>query len=182
MRLVLGIDPGLSGAMALLDPRGSGELLDAWDLPVLAVGRKRELDEQAINRQLRSLRDQHPILAVIEDVHAMPKQGVSSSFRFGYGYGVLRGALAALEIPYELVTPQRWKRSVLTGLPKEKDAARAFVRRRWPEKADVFARVKDHGRADATCIALWAARHAAEGWAIPVTGGMEREPWTLSGC
>jgi len=142
----LGIDPGMSGAVAWLD--GMGNLLDACDMPV-------------VNKQLNTVdlalllgRIDDDTIAVVEQVHSMPGQGVSSTFKFGTAYGAVLGALGALQIRTEHVTPQMWKKHH-TLIGKDKDAARAKAIDRWPSMAHLFARKKDCGRADAALIALW---------------------------
>jgi crossover junction endodeoxyribonuclease RuvC len=105
------------------------------------------------------LPDPKRLLVVIEKVGAMPKQGVASVFTFGYGFGVWIGALAALEIPYQLVTPQAWKKLLMAGEPKEKDASRVVARRMWPSQTEEsLSRKKDHGRADAALLAEYGRR------------------------
>ena len=92
--------------------------------------------------------------AFIEKVHAMPGQGVTSMFNFGMGYGLLRMALAANQIPYQLVTPQAWKKKVLAGLPKDKSSAINYVARKYPN-VDLIPgrkRTPHDGIADAICI------------------------------
>ena len=91
-------------------------------------------------------------VAWIEQVHAMPKQGVSSAFGFGRSVGAIEGVVAALYIPTEMVTPQEWKKRAGL-LRKPKDAARGLAIRLFPDVADRLARKKDVGRADALLIA-----------------------------
>lgn len=91
----------------------------------------------------------------------MPKQGVSSSFKFGRSLGLVEGVCDGLGIPVQWVTPNRWKKAMRLGADKE--ASRQLAIRRWPEQAALFARKKDHGRAEAALIALWSIEdsHAA---------------------
>ena len=124
---VLGIDPGLDGGVALILPGGA----EAHVTPTLAAGQggKRLFDTTGMLNLLRA----HPIdLAVIEAVGPMPKQGVTSTFRFGEGYGLWLGMLAALGIPVQTVKPQAWKKVILAGTPKDKAAAVQYVQRRYP--------------------------------------------------
>jgi crossover junction endodeoxyribonuclease RuvC len=95
----------------------------------------------------------HGTTAVVEQVGAMPGQGVSSMFAFGQAYGMVLGVLAGLYIPVRTVTPASWKRAM--KLNTGKDAARAEAARRWPQQAGEFRRVKDDGKAEAALIALW---------------------------
>ncbi|MFG1340268.1 RuvC family protein [Xanthobacter autotrophicus] len=144
---VLGIDPGISGAWALLHADGT---LAAGDLPV-AGG---QIDAATFSALIRSTR---PVAAFVEAVHAMPKQGVASTFKFGMAHGTIIGALSALQVPTNLVAPTSWKRHFRLDADKEK--ARALALRLWPA-AGCFARKKDHGRAEAALI----ARFGSEVW------------------
>ncbi len=140
--MILGIDPGISGAWALLGGDGA---LTAGDLPTAAGN----IDVPTFARLVRSVT---PARAIVEDVHSMPKQGVASTFKFGCAHGAVLGALLALGVPVEMVAPGRWKRHFRLGTDKE--ASRALALRTWPA-ADCFGRKRDHGRAEAALIALW---------------------------
>lgn len=146
---ILGIDPGLSGAAAVLSIEG--DLLDVFDLPVIGEGKQARIDSANLGALLRATT---PHRAVIERVGAMPGQGVSSMFRFGEAVGTVSGILGALAIPIERVTPSRWKRDL--RLCSDKEAARLRAIERWPKFAAEFARKRDHGRAEAALIGLWA--------------------------
>ena len=107
----------------------------------------------------------------------MPKQGVSSTFKFGKAYGVVIGVVAALKIPVHFVAPSVWKRHF--GLSADKEEARARALQYWPERAELFARKKDHGRAEAALLARYAAERIVNGGgrmtvAVMVTGSMFR--------
>jgi hypothetical protein len=144
MKNVIGIDPGLSGGIAAI----INGVPYAWPMPVAG----KELDLAAIRDLIRS---SGPGLAVVEKVGSMPGQGLSSTFKFGMGYGAIQGILTAMDIPIELVTPQRWKGRVLAGTKKDKDAAVAYCRRAFPTVPLVLPRCrKAHdGMADALCLA-----------------------------
>ena len=93
-----------------------------------------------------------PDVIVVEKVHSMPHQGVSSSFKFGKNYGIVLGVAHALSHPLVKLTPQEWKRA--NGLiGKEKDASRQLAMELWPDHADHFKRKRDDGRAEAALIA-----------------------------
>lgn len=142
--MIVGIDPGLSGAIAWLDDDGT--LLAACDMPVV--------DGHVNYVDLGRLLAAAPDVAVVEKVHSMPGQGVASTFKFGQAYGAVLGCLGALQVPVEHVTPSKWKRAHrLIG--RDKDASRAVAIDRWPDRAELFRRKKDHGRADAALIAAW---------------------------
>lgn len=154
---IIGIDPGLSGAIACCHA-------GAWtivDMPVLTLARnrktKREIDLPRLTETLRDMAwassDAH---AVIEQVGAMPGQGVSSVFSFGKSYGCTLGILAALQIPVTPVAPVTWKKAM--GVNAGKDGCRARAAQLLPGSATAFARVKDDGRAEAALIALYGLR------------------------
>lgn len=140
--IIVGIDPGKTGAIAALDNKGA--LLwveDMTDLTGLGIGSwlAERLDGELVR------------VCWVEQVHAMPKQGVTSVFTFGAGYGALLGALGALGIRTKLVTPNVWKRAA--RLSSDKTASRQRAAELWPADAHLFRRVKDDGRAEACLIA-----------------------------
>lgn len=103
--------------------------------------------------------EHHPLLTGIEKVGAMPKQGVSSTFIFGQNFGAWLGALAALQVPHIIVTPSKWQKSLLDSTPGDsKQRSLSMARRLFPGVE--LSRKKDHGRADALLLALYAARWA----------------------
>lgn len=146
---VLGIDPGLGGAFAMWDS-GLGFLL-VYDMPVKPMGQgKNGLCAATCADILDAL---EPDVVLIERVHAMKGQGVSSCFNFGMGYGILQGVVTAHRIPLHLITPQEWKKHHRVG--KDKGQARALAARLIPAQADLFSRVRDDGRAEAALLALF---------------------------
>jgi len=144
--VILGVDPGLTGAIAFYYPEHPGGIV-VYDIPV-ADG---EVDTDTLTGIIRGLA---PTVAVIERVSSMPGQGVSSTFKFGATYGALRAVVSVLQIPQHLVTPAKWKAHF--RLSKDKEEARARALQLWPG-AGYFARKKDHGRAEAALIALYGA-------------------------
>lgn len=155
-RLVLGVDPGQTGAIALLADGQPAGFIDMPTKERRAGGL--QIDGASLAAQIRGVRQQHAgayTFAVIEQVSAGPGQGVSGMFRFGQADGIVRGVLDALGIPSIEVHPLTWKRYLqLQG--QEKDAARLMVLQRFPGLAAMLARKKDVGRADALLVALWA--------------------------
>jgi len=144
---ILGVDPGISGAIAFYYPSHSG-MISVYDMP--SIGKEVNCPE------LRALMHQYrPDFAIIESVHAMPKQGVSSSFNFGMSYGMVRGVIAACGIPQHLVSPRKWK--TYFGLTADKDTSRRLAILTWPEAAH-FNRKKDDGRAEAALLALYGSK------------------------
>jgi hypothetical protein len=144
-RCILGIDPGISGAIAFYFP-GVPSRVCAEDVPVAAG----EINAAGLADRIRKMR---PDVAVIERVNAMPGQGVSSTFKFGAAYGVVCGVLAALEIPCHRVSSMVWKKHF--KLSSDKEASRALALRLFPATAEYFSRKKDHGRAEAALIARY---------------------------
>jgi hypothetical protein len=150
---ILGCDPGLTGALALYDTADKSLVIE--DIPTasvtLASGKKRnEMNDAAVASVVRQLA---PDIAALELVHAMPKQGIVSTFRFGETFGVLRGVLAACGIPLDLVRPQEWQLRVQYG--RGDDAGIRRASQLFPKYANYFARKKDHNRADAALIAYY---------------------------
>jgi len=155
--IIIGIDPGIGGAVAAVD--GRGNLLWVEDMPIRDAGKKsrkaNEIDGSALARLLR-LHVADIRCAVVEEVHAMPGQGVSSMMSLGDSRGCIRGVLEALGISVERVEPQRWKKSYgLIGA--EKDGSRACAIRLYPSCPDL-ARKKDHGRAEAILLARFGSQ------------------------
>jgi crossover junction endodeoxyribonuclease RuvC len=148
--ITIGIDPGFEGGIAVID---SGVVVAAEPMPVVGA-KKPEIDAQRIVGLIRCL-DPHKAVAVIEKVGARPGQGVVSMFRFGEGVGVIRGILASFGVSVLRPTPQQWKKVVLAGTAKDKDAAIQLVRDRWPdvELIPKGKRVPHNGIADAVCLA-----------------------------
>lgn len=161
LRLIIGCDPGQTGCLALLADGEPAGFIDMPTMPRKAGGF--EVNGAALAAKLRGAMHQHQgaaILAVVEQVGSMPRQGLASTFRFGQSDGVLRGVVAALGISYVEVHPVKWKNHFgLKG--QDKDAARTLAIRRFPSVAEELARKKDCGRADALLIALWAANTEA---------------------
>lgn len=148
--MIIGIDPGLSGAIFLLQ----GDDSDVFDMPVterLVNGKlKRQIDPASLARILPTDAE----FVIVEQVSAMPGQGVTSSFNFGFTAGAIQGVVAALGLPLRTVHPQVWKRKFgLLGQPK--DASRAEASRRLPQHAHLWPLKKHDGRAEAALLALY---------------------------
>lgn len=147
MKAIAGIDPGLSGSIAVID--GDDSILCLADLPTIKAG-KTELDEVAIKDLLSSFSVGH---VFVEKVGAMPGQGVVSMFRFGCSWGLIRGLCVGLGLPYTLVTPQRWKGAMMDGMSKDKGASILRAKQLFP--CARLDRKKDHGKADALLLAAY---------------------------
>jgi crossover junction endodeoxyribonuclease RuvC len=155
-KIIAGVDPGLAGALFLLDPH-SPTTGQAIDMPVHLLARggrkKYEFDIAGLVGIVTSQPLDH---AFVEQVASMPGQGVSSTFAFGKSFGAVLGVLAACRIPTTLISPISWKRAL--GVPKAKDAARARASQLLPEAAFQWALAKQHGRAEAALLALYGLR------------------------
>ena len=160
MIAVIGIDPGLDGAIALMT-RGA-VLVRVEDIPSVMRGKgggwaKRQADAAGIARLLRDMAYgiADEVLVVMERVSSMPSQGVSSVYSLGDTVGCLRGVAAALGYPLEYVTPAAWKRSY--GIASDKEEARTRAIDLYP--AAPLGRKKDHNRAEAILIARYGWEH-----------------------
>lgn len=146
-RLFIGIDPGQNGAIAAITSKRNVFLLRDWPGD--------EVEAASIVRNLVNVSE---VNAAIEKVHSLPKQGVSSTFKFGVNYGVWKGILAAYQIPFQEVTPRCWQKGVIQKA-QDKKPALAAARRMFPEAELTGPRggAKD-GLADALLIADWCRR------------------------
>jgi len=147
--IIVGIDPGNNGGIALLH---GDRLIYADHLPIVG----KTLSGHLLNNWFADIEPDTPAMIVVEQVHAMPKQGVSSTFNFGKAVGIIEGVIAARGLPLFWVTPQRWKKSI--GVTADKNTSRQLAINLWPEQAHLFARVKDVDRAEAALIAEWYRR------------------------
>jgi crossover junction endodeoxyribonuclease RuvC len=150
-KLILGIDPGLSGALALYNPL-IDEMVMVWDMPTFDIKGKKQIDAVTLAMQIEM--HVHDIqMAMVEKVGAMPGQGVTSMFSFGKACGIVQGILAAYMIPVNFISPAVWKSSL--GLSQDKDESRQRVINKFPSHANFFSRKKDDGRAEALLIAMF---------------------------
>jgi crossover junction endodeoxyribonuclease RuvC len=150
---VIGIDPGLSGAIAVIN--GNDDLI-IFDMPTMTVERngkaKRQVSASVLAQILKTAKsdDCH---VFVEKVSAMAGQGVTSVFSFGRSFGMIEGILAALHMPVTYVAPATWVKAVHRGAGK--DASRSRAMELFPNNQADFKRVKDDGRSDASLIAYW---------------------------
>jgi hypothetical protein len=153
---VIGIDPGMSGAIAYVD---RGRLLEVVDIPVVGGA----ISTALLTQMVRMC----PVeWGAVERVHSMPKQGVATTFKFGVATGMALAAVGGLLVPMEEPTPAVWKKSF--NLDADKEKARALALKLFPYKAELFKNKKDHGRAEAALIALWCERlHQPSNYAHP---------------
>ena len=152
--LIIGIDPGISGAICFFL---NGEVIDIIDMPSMADGKKnkRQINSQQvfneISERIKNF-SKKEIIVVIEQVSAMPGQGVTSMFNFGQSFGVLKGICSAMQLSMYFVRPAKWKKYY--GLIKtEKDASRTKVIEIFPYISSKLTKKKDSNKADAVLIA-----------------------------
>lgn len=149
--MIIGIDPGSSGAIVVLD-EDCRNIFGYMNMPVVKVGKKTRVNGAAIAAFLRAHMAGKICHAYLEQVGAMPGQGVSSMFTFGHAAGVVEGILQGLGIPYTLVTPQAWKkRAGLIG--SDKDAARSRAIQLYPDLRALDTKCRGQAIADAILIA-----------------------------
>ena len=152
--LVIGIDPGISGAICFLE---NGKVIDVIDMPNMAEGKKnkRQVNGAQIFNEINNKIKNSPInevMVVIEHVSAMPGQGVTSMFNFGQSFGVIKGICAAMRLPLHLVRPVRWKK-YFNLINSEKQASRTRVIELFPEISHKLSKKKDINKADSVLIA-----------------------------
>ena len=154
--LILAIDPGVTGALALYN-LSTSQLEDVQDLPSKHVGKKIRIDSAILALTIENVAPRVRF-ALIEEVGAMPKNGSVSMFSFGHTAGTIHGIITANMIPQIYVHPGVWKGAL--GLSSNKEESLAKAIKLFPAHAHLFSRKKDHGRAEAALLAIFGARHA----------------------
>ena len=151
---IFGIDPGLSGAIAILEKK---KVLSLFDMPVMAEGKKnkKQLNSAQLVDIIRenSIGDDE-IVVVVEQVNAMPGQGVTSMFNFGQTFGAIKGVCAALNLPIFFVRPSKWKK-YFDLINSSKDSSRTKVIEMYPSLSSQLAKKKDVNKSDAILIARY---------------------------
>lgn len=151
MTYIIGIDPGISGALAILQSRQKPFVIAWMRMPTLKVGKASRIDCAALREFLANYDVGH---AYVEHVHAMPGNGAAAMFSFGHACGAVEGLLAAMHISYTLVSPQAWKkRAGLIGT--DKDAARSRAIQLWPAWRELSKKGAGQALADAALIARY---------------------------
>lgn len=154
MSVVLGIDPGVGGAVVLVSRDGSGiDKVIAEDMPTIEIRGRRHIDVHRLVKLLRTGLPYQPDMVVLEHVQGVQGTGATSAFSFGRSFGLLEGSVAAIGYPLTLVRPQSWTKDL--GVSRDKNARRAAAANLWPNAAHLFERVKDDGRADAALLCHW---------------------------
>ena len=149
---IIGIDPGLSGAIAILE---NNRVLDVFEMPVMAEGKKnkRQLNSAQLVKLLRNnISKNEDVSVVVEQVNAMPGQGVTSMFNFGQTFGAIKGVCAALELPIFFVRPSKWKKH-FELINSSKDSSRTKVIEMYPSLSNQLSKKKDVNKSDAILIA-----------------------------
>ena len=138
---IIGIDPGLSGAIAVLD---NNKVLKIYDMPVMAEGKKnkRQLNSaQLVNIIKENIENREEINVVVEQVNAMPGQGVTSMFNFGQTFGAIKGVCAALNLPIFFIRPSKWKK-YFELINSSKDSSRTKAIEMYPSIANQLSKKK----------------------------------------
>ena len=152
--LVIGIDPGISGSICFFQ---DGKIVDVVEMPTMTEGKKNKKQVNGsqifneISEKIKKL-DKKEIKVVIEQVSAMPGQGVTSMFNFGQSFGILKGICSAMQLPMYFVRPAKWKK-YFNLINSEKDASRTRAIEIFPYFSGQLSRKKDSNKADAILIA-----------------------------
>ena len=149
---IIGIDPGLSGAIAILE---DNKVLSIFDMPVMAEGKKnkRQLNSaQLVNIIRENTASRDEVAVIVEQVNAMPGQGVTSMFNFGQTFGAIKGVCAALNLPIFFVRPSKWKK-YFELINASKDSSRTKVIEMYPSLSNQLSKKKDVNKSDAILIA-----------------------------
>ena len=152
--IIIGIDPGISGAISIIENK---KILEVYDTPTMIDGKKNKKQinsAQVTNIIKERINKDKEVVVVVEHVNAMPGQGVTSMFNFGQSFGVVKGICAALSLPIYFVRPTKWKKH-FNLIKTNKDASRTKVIEVYPELSNKLHRKKDSNRADAILIALY---------------------------
>tara|TARA_B110000967_G_scaffold96521_1_gene99105 strand:+ start:226 stop:717 length:492 start_codon:yes stop_codon:yes gene_type:complete len=151
---IIGIDPGLSGAIAILEDNKIKEL---FDMPVMPDGKKnkRQLNNALLVKLIKdNIKNLEDTVMVVEQVNAMPGQGVTSMFNFGQTFGAIKGICAALGLPIFFVRPAKWKKH-FELINSSKDASRTKAIEMYPSISEQLSKKKDVNKSDAILIARY---------------------------
>jgi len=151
--LIIGIDPGLSGSICFLE---NGKIADVIEMPVMTEGKKNKRQvngSQTYNEILKRINktENQDVRVIIEQVSAMPGQGVTSMFNFGQSFGILKGICSAMQLPIFFVRPAKWKK-YFNLINSEKDASRTRAIEIFPYFSSQLSKKKDSNKADAILI------------------------------
>ena len=149
---IIGIDPGLSGGIAVLE---NNKVLNIFDMPVMSEGKKnkRQLNSAQLVALIKeNVQFDEDVAVVVEQVNAMPGQGVTSMFNFGQTFGAIKGVCAALELPIFFVRPSKWKKH-FELINSSKDSSRTKAIEMYPTLSSQLSKKKDVNQSDAILIA-----------------------------
>jgi len=151
--IIIGIDPGLSGSICFFE---NGKIIDVVEMPTMIEGKKNKKQvngSQIYNEILKRIShlDKSDVKVVIEQVSAMPGQGVTSMFNFGQSFGILKGICSAMQLPVYFVRPAKWKK-YFNLINSEKDASRTRAIEIFPYFSSQLSKKKDSNKADAILI------------------------------
>ena len=154
--LIIGVDPGLSGSICFFE---DGKILDVVEMPTMTEGKKNKRQvngSQVYNEISKKIKqvDKKDIKVIIEQVSAMPGQGVTSMFNFGQSYGILKGMCSAMQLPMYFVRPAKWKK-YFGLINTEKDASRTKAIEIFPYFSSNLSKKKDSNKSDAILIASY---------------------------
>ena len=152
--MIFGIDPGVSGAISILEDK---KIIEVYDMPTMIDGKKNKKQvngSQVANIFKEKIDPKREISVVVEHVNAMPGQGVTSMFNFGQSFGVIKGICSALSLPIHFIRPTKWKKH-FNLINTNKDASRTKVIEIYPEISSKLSRKKDSNKADAILIARY---------------------------
>ena len=151
--LIIGIDPGISGSICFFE---DGKIIDVLEMPTMTEGKKnkRQVNGAQIYNEIQkriNKKERHNIRVIIEQVSAMPGQGVTSMFNFGQSFGILKGMCSAMQLPMYFVRPAKWKK-YFGLINSEKDASRTRAIEMFPYFSSHLSKKKDSNKADAILI------------------------------
>ena len=152
--LIIGIDPGISGSICFFE---DGKILDVIEMPTMTEGKKNKKQvngSQIYNEIFKRVNkfEKNDIRVIVEQVSAMPGQGVTSMFNFGQSFGILKGICSAMQLPIFFVRPAKWKK-YFNLINSEKDASRTRAIEIFPYFSSQLSKKKDANKADAILIA-----------------------------
>jgi len=152
--LIISIDPGINGAICFFE---NGEVKDVFEMPTMAEGKKnkRQVNGHQMYNELScriKTYNKQEINVVVEQVSAMPGQGVTSMFNFGQSFGVIKGICAAMQLPIFFIRPTKWKKH-FDLINTQKDASRTKAIEMFPKISSILSKKKDSNKADAILIA-----------------------------
>ena len=154
--IIFGIDPGVSGAISILENK---KVIEVFDMPTMIDGKKNKKQvngSQVTNIIKERLNDGKETIVVVEHVNAMPGQGVTSMFNFGQSFGVIKGICSAMQLPIFFVRPAKWKKH-FDLIKSQKDASRTKAIEIFPKISSILSKKKDANKADAILIASFHA-------------------------